>query len=71
MSKKRPLYRVTFSPYVENGDKTELASAIEIGAIWPRVDTAKGGILRLSIVPEGLKDGVIFIVPVTEKGGAQ
>lgn len=70
MTKKRPLYRVTFAAKSED-QPDKLTKPVEIGAVWPRTGNKRGGILRLDRVPDKLQDGVIFILPVTQNGGAE
>lgn len=69
MTKKRPLYRVTFA-LRSTLEPDKLAKPREIGAVWPRTGKP-GGIIRLDVVPDDLSSGVLFLVPVSEKGGAQ
>ena len=72
---KRPLYRVSFARITgkdENGQDI-VGRPKEIGAVWPRNGGKSGGILALDIIPVELtqRQGVIFLVPVNGKGGAQ
>ena len=69
MTKKRPLYRVTFAAKSED-QPDKLTKPVEIGAVWPRTGK-RGGIIRLDRVPDKLQDGVIFILPVTQNGVAE
>jgi len=70
-----PLYRVSFSRITGQDDqgRDELARPKEIGAVWPRKGDKIGGILQLDIIPIELtqRQGVIFLVPVEDKGGSQ
>ena len=68
MTKKRPLYRVTFA-LRSTLEPDKLAKPREIGAVWPRTGKP-GGIVRFDVVPHDLAQGVIFLVPV-ENGGAE
>ncbi len=66
--KTKPTARVAFARSVgtdENG-REKLGPLREIGAIWPRRDASKGGVLRLDHIPVELtqREGVIFILPV-------
>jgi hypothetical protein len=71
----RPLYRVTFSRITGKDEKGNdvLGKPREIGAIWPRRNGKAGGIMQLDLIPIELtqRNGVIFIVPTDENGGAQ
>lgn len=72
----RPTHRVSFSRITGKDDKGQdtLGRPKEIGAIWPRKGDKVGGILILDIIPIELtqRQGVIFILPVTdEDGGSQ
>ncbi len=65
-TKNQPLYRAKFCAVIgtdENG-KDKLGRSVEIGAVWERREAGKGAILKLDIVPEGLRDGVLFLHPV-------
>lgn len=71
MSKKQPLYRVSFcSPTSEtdNDGKPKLSNAVEIGAVWGRAGDKDGAIMRLNIVPQNMADGVIFLNKPRPKG---
>lgn len=64
---ERPLFRVTFSRI----DTDETGGQIvmrpkEIGAVWPRKNGKRGGILALDLIPIELtqRKGVLFILPV-------
>jgi len=68
--KTYPLYRVKYCAVTgtdENG-KDQLGRAAEIGTVWPRKEAAKGAILKLDIVPEGLASGVILLQPAQKAG---
>ena len=71
----RPLYRVTFSRITgqDAQGRDELARPKEIGAVWPRKGDKTGGIVQLDIIPIELtqRQGVIFLVPVEDRGGSQ
>lgn len=73
-TRDRPLYRVTFSRITgqDRNGRDELARPKEIGAVWPRKNGKTGGLLVLDIIPVELsqRQGVIFLVPVDEDGGA-
>lgn len=70
-----PLYRVSFSRITgqDTHGRDELARPKEIGAVWPRKNGKQGGILQLDIIPIELtqRQGVIFLVPLEDKGGSQ
>ncbi len=66
--KVRPTHRLSFARITgkdENGNDI-LGPAREIGAIWPRKNGKKGGIMKLDHVPAelALHQGVIFTLPV-------
>ncbi|MCF6292980.1 MAG: hypothetical protein L3J04_06255 [Robiginitomaculum sp.] len=66
--KIRPTHRITFARIIgkdKNGNNKP-GLAREIGAIWPRKNGKKGGILKLDHVPAelALHQGVIFTLPV-------
>lgn len=69
---QQPMFRVSFSRITGKDDKGEdvLGRAREIGAVWPRKDPTKGGILALDLIPVELtqRQGVIFLTPVDEEG---
>ncbi len=52
-TKTRPTHRVSFSRIVgQNEDGSDkLGSAREIGVVWPRKGSKKGGILKLDLLP--------------------
>lgn len=68
LSKSRPTHRVTFARITgqDESGKDICGPAREIGAIWPRKNGKKGGILKLDHVPAELAthQGVLFILPV-------
>ena len=67
-SKNLPLYRAKFCAVIgqDEDGKDRLSRAIEIGSVWNRKDPSKGGILKLDIVPQDLRSGVLFLDPVQE-----
>jgi hypothetical protein len=71
----QPMFRVSFSRITgQDRDGSDiLARPREIGAVWPRKNGKKGGILALDIIPIELtqRQGVIFLVPVDEDSEAQ
>lgn len=72
---ERPLYRVTFSRITGKDDEGReiLSKPKEIGAVWRRKNDKAGGIVVLDLIPIELtqRQGVLFLVPVGEEGGAQ
>ena len=63
-----PTHRISFARILgqdEHG-KDILGPAREIGAIWPRKNNKKGGILKLDHIPTELTQhqGVLFVLPV-------
>lgn len=71
----KPLFRVSFArTVIEDGKETVLRPK-EIGAIWPRRNGKKGGILVFDHMPLELTrhQGVVFILPVEagEEGGSR
>ncbi len=70
-----PLYRVSFSRIAGQDEegKDILGRPKEIGAVWPRRNGKAGGILSLDLIPIELtqRQGVLFLVPVEDEGGAQ
>lgn len=70
-----PLYRVSFARITGQDDngKDILAKPREIGAVWARKNGKGGGILQLDIVPAELilRQGVLFLAPASEEGGAK
>lgn len=72
---ERPLYRVTFSRITgkDNDGRDILSKPKEIGAVWRRKNDKAGGIVTLDLIPIELtqRQGVLFLVPVGEEGGAQ
>ena len=69
----RPTHRVSFSRITGKDDNGQdmLGRPKEIGAIWPRKGNKTGGILSLDIIPIELtqRQGVIFVLPVTDEDG--
>ena len=67
-----PLFRVKFCPKTGTTDdgNDELGNAVEIGTVWRRKDATKGAIMKLDIVPENIRDGVILLQTPKPKGGA-
>lgn len=68
-----PLYRITFAR-ITGQDRLGndiLARPKEIGAVWPRKNGKKGGVLALDIIPIELtqRQGVLFLVPASEDDG--
>ncbi len=66
--KARPSQRITFARIIgqdEEGNDV-LGPAREIGAVWPRKNGKKGGILKLDHFPAELAQhqGVLFVLPV-------
>lgn len=70
-----PLFRVSFARITGQDDqgRDELSRPKEIGAVWPRRNGKSGGILQLDIIPVELtqRQGVIFLVPTDQEGGAR
>ena len=68
-SKNLPLYRAKFCAVVGQDEtgKDKLSRAIEIGAVFSRKDPTKGAILKLDIVPQDLRGGVLFLDPVSQE----
>lgn len=65
----KPMFRVTFARIDKTADGTEsVGRPKEIGAIWPRKNGKKGGILSLDLIPIELtrREGVLFILPVDD-----
>lgn len=68
MSKKQPLYRVSFcSPTTDENGNPKLSNAVEIGAVWARASDKQGAIMRLNVVPANIGEGVIFLNPPRSK----
>lgn len=65
-AKNLPLYRAKFCAIVgqDEAGKDKLSRAVEIGAVFSRKDPTKGAILKLDIVPQDLRNGVLFLDPV-------
>ncbi|MEO0620494.1 MAG: hypothetical protein AAFZ01_14600 [Pseudomonadota bacterium] len=65
-AKNLPLYRAKFCAVIGQDEtgKDKLSRAVEIGAVFSRKDPTKGAILKLDIVPQDLRDGVLFLDPV-------
>lgn len=72
---ERPLYRLTFSRIVGQDDDGNdvLSRPKEIGAVWPRKNGKKGGIVALDLIPVELsqRKGVLFLLPIDDERGAQ
>ncbi|MGO7924502.1 hypothetical protein ACC755_35960 [Rhizobium ruizarguesonis] len=71
-----PMFRVTFARITGKDDdgKDILGRSKEIGAVWARKNGKGGGIVSLDLIPIELtqRQGVLFLVPITEDdGGAQ
>lgn len=71
----KPLFRVSFSRIDLAEDGTQVVTRPkEIGAVWPRKNGKKGGILALDLIPIELtqRKGVLFILPVDadDQGGS-
>lgn len=70
---EKPLFRVSFSRIHKDADGNQLVGRPkEIGAIWPRKNGKKGGILALDLIPIELtrREGVLFILPVDADNGS-
>lgn len=71
----QPLYRVTFARITgqDRQGNDMLARPKEIGAVWPRKNGKKGGVLALDIIPIELtqRQGALFLVPVEDDGDSQ
>jgi len=65
-SKNLPLYRAKYCVVIgqDEDGKDKLSRAVEIGAAFSRKDPSKGAILKLDIVPQDLRNGVLFLDPV-------
>lgn len=72
---ERPLYRVSFARITgqDEDGKDMLGRPKEIGAVWPRRNGKSGGILTLDLIPIELtqRQGVLFLVPTDDEGGAR
>jgi len=71
-----PMFRVTFSRIIgkDQDGRDILARPKEIGAVWARKQGKAGGIVSLDLIPVELaqRQGVLFLVPITEdKGGSR
>ena len=70
MAKSKPIHRISFARII--GQDTEgkdiLGPTREIGAIWPRKNGKKGGILKFDHIPAelALHQGVLFTLPVDQ-----
>lgn len=64
-----PAYRLGFAPRTGRDDNGQsiLGYPIEIGAVFHRKDRDKGLVAKFAIVPEGLKDGALFLMPVRQE----
>ena len=66
--KTRPTHRISFSRIIGKDEtgKDILGPAREIGAIWPRKNGKKGGVVKFDHIPAelALHQGVLFTVPV-------
>ncbi len=65
-TKQKPIYRAKFCRVIgtDEAGKDKLGRAIEIGAVWPRREAAKGAVLKLDIVPQDFTNGVLFLDPI-------
>ena len=65
----KPAYRIAFAK--KNGTngkgKDQLSYPREIGAAWTRKDESKGLILDFDVIPANMSEGVILLLPVTER----
>lgn len=61
--KNLPLFRAKYCPIVgiDKDNNEQLGSPIEIGAVWRRKDASKGAILKLDVVPQDIRNGVILL----------
>lgn len=70
MTNDKPLYRVTFSRFTgKDGNGRDIcARPLEIGAVWPRKEGKKGGVISLNLIPTDLvtRSGVMFLVPLDD-----
>lgn len=70
-----PLFRLSFARITgqDEDGKDILGRPKEIGAVWPRRNGKVGGIVALDLIPIELtqRQGVLFLVPVSEDGDAQ
>ena len=66
---QKPAYRMAFArKHLSNGKgKDQLGYPREIGAAWTRKDETKGLVLDFDIVPANMNEGVILLLPVTDK----
>lgn len=66
---KLPIYRINFCPIVpaDKSGKDRLGKSVEIGTVWQRKQAGKGAILKLTIVPENFREGVVFLDPITKQ----
>lgn len=68
----KPLFRVSFSRIDKDHDGKEIVMRPkEIGAVWPRKNGKRGGILSLDLIPIELtqRKGILFILPVDTENG--
>ena len=67
-SSNRPAFRLCFAAQtgVQRDGRAELSYPVEIGACFTRKDPSKGLVARFHFIPDQIRDGVLFLMPVTE-----
>ena len=65
-SNNRPAFRLCYSAQTGIGrdGRKELSYPIEIGACFPRKDPSKGLVARFTFLPDQMREGVLFLMPV-------
>lgn len=63
--KARPVYRLCYSAKngVDGNGQAQLHYPVEIGAAFERKDPSKGLVAKFHIIPEHMRDGVLFLIP--------
>ncbi len=63
--KARPIYRLCYSAKngVDGNGQAILEYPVEIGGAFARRETEKGLVARFKIIPENMRDGVLFLIP--------
>lgn len=64
-TKTRPAFRLRYSANegTDANGQSKLSYPVEIGVAFERNDASKGLIARFTIIPEDMRDGVLFLVP--------
>jgi len=67
-SANRPAFRLCFAAQLgtQRDGRAELSYPVEIGACFHRKDPSKGLVARFHFVPEQMRNGVLFLMPVNE-----